>query len=96
MNEKPSESSLPNGLKQLNWPTVVLILVTGGGNFLAGQQGRYQLSYEQQEAITKVREIHQELDDFESGIKASLNNQTQILKNQTLILEQLKERPNGH
>lgn len=86
MPEEQKQNGI-NGSKQLNWPTVILIIVTGGGNFLAGQQGKSQLSYEQQEAMAKIRQIHESLDNFESGMKASLNNQAKILNNQSLMIE---------
>ena len=86
------ETREPNGsagdaIKTLNWPTLLLILVTGGGNFIANQQGKTQLSYEQQEAIAKIREIHGDLDNFETGMKSSLNNQNAIMLSQTKLLE---------
>lgn len=72
---------------------MILIMLTGGGNFIANQQRGNQLSYEQQEAISRVREIHQSLDQFEerakataAGIEASLRNQTQMLHNQNQVM----------
>jgi hypothetical protein len=83
-------------LKNLDWPTLVLILVTGGGNFIANQNSKSQLSYEQQEALGKIRELHQSMDDFEArqkqtldGIGQALKNQAQMLDNQKQMLEEL-------
>jgi len=84
-------SSANNGKKALDWPTLVLILVTGGGNFIANQQGKNQLSYEQQEAIAKVREIHGDLDKFETGMKSSLANQAHLLENDSALLKEVHQ-----
>jgi hypothetical protein len=73
----------------LDWPTLVLILVTGGGNFLANQQGRNQLSYEQQEAIAKIREIHGDLEHFETGMKTSLTNQNKMMETDAALLNEI-------
>jgi hypothetical protein len=91
--ENTNSGKQNNGSKlaKLDWPTLVLIALTGGGNFLANQQGKSQLSYEQQEAIAKIREIHTELDKFERGMETSLNNQSQLLNNQTLMLQDQAE-----
>lgn len=80
-----------NAKKPLDWPTLILILVTGGGNFLAGQQGKQQLSYEQQEAIAKVREIHADLDKFEAGMKQSLENQNKLMASDSALLRETHE-----
>jgi len=79
---------MANGMKKLDWPTLVLIAVTGGGNFLANQQGKTQLSYEQQEAIAKVREIHTDLDKFETGMRTSLDNQNKLMASDTALLNE--------
>ena len=73
-------------LEDLNWPTLTLLLLTGGGNLLLTQNKSTQLSYEQQEAIAKIREIHQNLDDFEHGIQSSLANQNHMMAQEAAIL----------
>jgi hypothetical protein len=89
--------------KQLNWPTVVLVLATGAGNFFATNQGKQQLSYEQQEALSKIREIHETLDSFEKGMHSALANQVSILQRleeqntqQKQILDHLKRYTDEH
>ena len=63
--ETPKQNEgLSNGGK-LSWPTVVLIIATGGANLLQTHQGNAGLSFEQREALDKIRQIHSQLDDFE-------------------------------
>jgi hypothetical protein len=89
--ESSESSSTGNGKKPLDWPTLVLILVTGGGNFLAGQQGKNALSYEQQEAMAKIRDLHAELNTSQSRQLKMLENQERILENDTVLLKELHD-----
>jgi hypothetical protein len=77
----------PNGKLALNWPTVILILLTGGGNFLATNRAEQTSTTEMERARNEVHQIHQSVDDFEKGMKASFENQNRILANQTRMLE---------
>jgi len=70
------ESKKSNGL---NWPTVALIIASGAGNLLTTQHGNVSIGAEQQEALRKIRELHESLDDFEKRQKEVLANQQQIL-----------------
>ena len=103
------DASAPSGknglsmeaLKSLNWPTVILILVTGGGNFLATQNNSSQRQYQVDRAIEQVRELHQALDetdrrqrDYLTKVENLLSNDKQeigqlgtALSNQTQMLE---------
>jgi hypothetical protein len=81
----------------LNWPTVALIIASGGANLIGTQQKGNQLSYEQQEALQKIRELHKGLDAFEDrqrqeidGIHNVLENQTRILNSQQDVLKHIK------
>ena len=90
-------------LKNLNWPTVVLIALTGGGNWFATLENRGQIDYTRERVFRQVQDLHDSISEFEkrqkemlSGIESSLKNQTQILDNQnktmqsdTKMLEQL-------
>jgi|SRR5215469_10350464 len=89
-NDKTGIGKIISGGK-LDWPTLVLILVTGGGNLVLSERNKGSLSYEQQEALTKIRELHKTMDDFEDSMRANLNNQAQILNGQTQILDDHKE-----
>lgn len=84
-----------NGRKPLDWPTMVLILITGGGNFLANQQSKSQLSYEQQEALVRIRELHAGMEDFETRQKLELEQLKQIINGQQRILETDQQILNG-
>lgn len=92
MSEKAdSNGSSLAALKNLNWPTVMLIIASGGGNLLFSQHTKQTLTYEQEEALSKIRDLHKAMDNFEDGMKASLNNQAQILNGQTQILDDHKD-----
>jgi uncharacterized protein YllA (UPF0747 family) len=58
-------------LKNLNWPTVILILITGGGNFLATQNNSGQRQYQIDRAIEQIRELHDALDDQRQMVETS-------------------------
>jgi len=76
-----------NGLKQLNWPTVALILLTGGGNWLATNRAEHTNTLEMERARNEVHQIHASLDDFEKYMKVSFDNQNKILEGQTHLLQ---------
>ena len=76
---------------QLNWPTVVLILATGAGNLLTTQHGNVSISAEQQEALRKIRELHQGLDEFEDRQKKALENQNAMMRNDTELLNEVHQ-----
>jgi hypothetical protein len=95
MNEAAATQKQTNGL---NWPTVVLIIASGGGNWLATQHSGAALGAEQQQAIRQIRELHGAVDDFEGRQKQELDrmnellrNQDTMLQNQQAILSQLKK-----
>ena len=74
----------------LSWPTVALIIATGGANLLGTHQGNLALSSEQQEAIHKIRELHSEIDDFKRWQTEATNNQREIMKTDSRILEEIR------
>src|SRR5215475_3282388 len=76
---------------QLNWPTVVLVLATGAGNLLTTQHGNVSISAEQQEALRKIRELHQGLDEFEDRQKKALENQNAMMRNDSELLNQIHQ-----
>jgi len=72
---------------QLSWPMVVLIVATGGGNFLATQRAGQTSTTEMERARAEVHQIHSSLDDFEKYMTLSFENQNKILGNQSRMLE---------
>jgi len=74
-------------LSTLNWPMVVLILATGGGNLLATRQAEQVNTSEMERARNEVHQIHDSLDDFEKYMKISFDNQNKILEGQTHLLQ---------
>jgi hypothetical protein len=96
-----SIAALSDVAKNMNWPTLILIIVTGGGNWFSNQQNTSQLRTDQYHAYQQVQELHNNLDDFEKRQKTllqnmdqSLRNQTQMLKNQSDILTSLHQNQN--
>jgi len=71
----------------LNWPTVVLIIASGGGNWLATQHSGAELGAEQQQAIRQIRELHGTVDDFEGRQKQELDRMNELLRNQATMLQ---------
>ena len=51
-------------LKNLNWPTLILILVTGGGNWFATTQNSQQRGYELERALSEIHDIPGLMDEF--------------------------------
>jgi len=100
MNEEESQKqkSKENGLKipggGLNVTTLLLVALTGGGNWVATLQNRTEIDYSRDRVFRQVQDLHDGLEDFEKrqkqvleGIEASLKNQAQILANQNKTME---------
>ena len=88
-----SEEIKKNGL---NWPTLVLFLATGAGTLLTTQHGNVSLGAEQQEALRKIRELHQSLDEFEDrsreslkGVRQALTNQNTMMANDSTLIKEI-------
>jgi len=80
-----------NGKAALNWPTVALIIASGAGNFLTTQHGNVSISAEQQEALRKIRELHQGLDEFENRQKQALENQNIMMRNDARLIDEIHQ-----
>jgi hypothetical protein len=86
------------GKLALNWPTVVLILVTGGGNFLATEREGAARHSDLERAFRQIGDLHDALDDSEKrqkqgldGINEALKAHNEELKNQWKMLTDLHE-----
>ena len=87
-------------LKTINWPTLILVLLTGGGNLIATNQNSKQRESDAYRAFSQVKDLHEALDEFEKRqkqtlerIDQSLSNQVEMLKNQHEILTQIQKQP---
>ena len=99
MNEQQQSApingeKLANLVKNLNWPTVALIALTGGGNWLATLQNRSEIDYSRDRVFRQVQDLHDALGEFEKrqktlleAIETALKNQTRILDNQNKTME---------
>lgn len=79
MGNGSTSSNSGNGLskldlKNLNWPTVILILITGGGNFLATQQNSSQRQYQVDRAIEQIRDLHGALDETQKRQRLAIEH----------------------
>ena len=72
--EQPQPPVRGNGidLKTLNWPTVILILVTGGGNWLTTVGNRNQIDYTRDRVFKQVQDLHDAIEEFEKRQKEIL------------------------
>jgi hypothetical protein len=85
-------------VSNMNWPTVALIALTGGGSIFTSLSNRSQIDEGRAQVVRQVADLHNSLEDFErrqkqmlDGIHDSLNNQTVMLSNQKDILTELKK-----
>ena len=92
----------PNGTapKKTDWPTVILVIITGLGNFSVSVTNSTQRQADAVHAFHQIDTLHSSLDEFESRQKAeldsldtSLRQQATMLRNQTNILSELKSLP---
>ena len=86
------------GKLALNWPTVVLILVTGGGNFFVTEREGAARHADFERALRQIGDLHDALDDSEKrqketldGINVALKAHNEELKNQSTMLADLRE-----
>jgi len=75
-------------LKDINVPTLLLILATGGTNFLATRDNGAQLQVQRERVFQQVQELHAGLRDFEKRQQQSLENQNVMMRSDA---EQLSE-----
>jgi hypothetical protein len=86
-----SSNALAKLLNQLNLPTLALILVTGGTNWFKTQNTGDEQRIEIKHAIAQVHDLHESLDETEKRQRTALNNQTQILEHDTVLLKEVHD-----
>jgi len=75
----------------LNWPTVALIIASGGVNLLGTHTGNVEITQEQREGLRQMRDLHAEIDDFKRWQRLAGENQQQMMKNDSKLLEEVHE-----
>lgn len=90
-NSGNGTTALAKLLNQLNVPTLLAVMLFGGGNFLATKEDGRLTRDEQVKVVGEVHDLHNALEQFEARQKQSLDNQAQILRSQTEILQILQE-----
>jgi hypothetical protein len=82
-------------LKNLNWPTVVLILISGGSNLFQTQQGNTEI----QQAVREIHLVYNKIDEFEDRQKALIVSSKDLaesnsvqLKNQLAMLQKADQQ----
>jgi hypothetical protein len=88
-NGNAKNAALAKLLNQLNIPTLVLILLTGGGNFFQGVQLGQEGHEERDRALREIHQLYGRISDFEDRQQKSLDNQKEIIKSNT---EQVKNQ----
>jgi|SRR5215467_2901548 len=78
-------------LHNLNWPTVALIALTGGGNWLQSLQNRNDLDYTREKVFRQVQDLHDGLSDFEKRQRHMLENQNAMMQNDTNVLNEIHQ-----
>ena len=77
--------------KGLNWPTVALIIASGGVNLLGTHTGNVQITEEQRAGLRQMADLHNELDDFKRWQRVAGENQQLMMKNDSRLLEETHE-----
>ena len=88
-SQNSNGEKIANLVKNLNWPTVALIALTGGGNWFATLQNRGQIDYGREQVIRQVNDLHNSVEDFEKRQKSVLENQNAMMRNDTDVLNQI-------
>lgn len=91
---KNGSTALAKLLNQINIPTLLVILLTGGGNLFQGAQISTAVHQERDRTFKEVHELHSKIDEFEQRQIKALENQEQLIKsnmeqirNQTELLQ---------
>jgi hypothetical protein len=71
-NGKGKGNGTLEAIKNLNWPTVVLILFTGGTNWLATKDNGTQIQYQREQVVREVHDMHSQIEEFEKRQKDML------------------------
>jgi hypothetical protein len=90
-NSSGSGTAIANLLNQLNLPTLALILLTGGGNWLATEKNSADRDHQFNKAFQQIRDLHDALDETEKRQRMALDNQTKILEHDTVLLKEVHD-----
>lgn len=90
--EKNGATALAKLLNQLNIPTIAIIALFGGGNFLATKTTSNESRTDVLKALAEIHDMHSSLDDFERRSREALAKQDQIIQNQQQLISQLHLR----
>lgn len=78
-------------LGQLNLPTLALILLTGGGNWFATEKNSSDRDSQFHQAFRQIGDLHDALDETEKRQRTAIQNQTQILEHDTVLLKEVHD-----
>ena len=76
-------------LQGMNWPTVALVALTGGGNLMATFQNRSQIDYGRERVMRQVNDLHEALDATERRQKEAIAHFEELLVNDKHEISQL-------
>lgn len=88
MTEPSSASPNVNGksLKNLDWPTLILVLATGSVNLLNTNSNSNARSYQLDRALTQIQELHSALDTTDSRQRQAIDHFTKLIEGQNRIM----------
>jgi hypothetical protein len=87
-----STDNVSKMLSTLNWPTVVLIALTGGGNFLLTNQKNNVNKEELEKAIRQIRDLHDAIDQTDKRQKTAIDALETLGNQNNQILQELRRR----
>lgn len=103
-NTNDKTGALAGLLNKLDLPTLLMVLLMGGGNFLATKEDGKLTREEALQVTREVHALHAALGDFEArqkdtttrltvileGQNKQMDNQTRMLENQERVLTELR------
>jgi hypothetical protein len=93
-NGKPSANgtaALVKLLKQVDLPTLLVVVLFGGGNLFSTQKNSTDREHQIELALKQIRELHDAMDETEQRQHKALDNQTQILEHDTILLREVHD-----
>jgi vacuolar-type H+-ATPase subunit I/STV1 len=78
-------------VKQLDLPTLLAVVLMGGGNWFTTQKNSTDREQQIDQSIKQIHELHDALEETEKRQRKALDNQTEILEHDTVLLKEVHE-----
>lgn len=92
--DKQNGGGAAKALNNLNWPTLVLILMSGGANLFLTDKGNVGIQgnrEELQSALRQIRDIYHAVDQTDQRQQMAIRNFEQLLENDRKEIVQLNQ-----